>query len=88
MGNLAGGVHLANYLFGRVFKPCRSLILLPDAQISILKVVTFLSVHFHFERADFESEKVLSANFNSYISARCPLGSLRAAKNDAAIDGI
>lgn len=79
MGNSAGGVHMATYLFAPDFATSRNKVLTQDPDASIvLRGVVFLSVPFNFRQADASRAHVLQEYFGD-IEANAPQGLLEAA---------
>ncbi|EXJ73135.1 uncharacterized protein A1O5_04284 [Cladophialophora psammophila CBS 110553] len=85
MGNSAGGVHLATYLFAPEFGRSRQRMLIGDAPDLKLKGVIFLSAPFHFDCAVAERAQNLQAYFGNHVGNLCPLGLLRSCKEDGSI---
>ncbi|ETI27577.1 hypothetical protein G647_00026 [Cladophialophora carrionii CBS 160.54] len=69
IGNSAGGVHLASYLFAPQFAASRRRILGRDAVDVRLSGVTFLAVPFHFDQAAAERAETLAAYFGKKRAA-------------------
>ncbi|KAK4947784.1 hypothetical protein LTR10_013292 [Elasticomyces elasticus] len=87
MGNSAGGVHLATYLLTPDFATSRQQIS-NGTSAGRLKGVIFLSVPFHFERAQADRSETLRAYFGDDVHARCPLGLLEASKHNRSISEL
>ncbi|KAK5080040.1 hypothetical protein LTR70_008964 [Exophiala xenobiotica] len=78
MGNSAGGIHLATYLFAPDFANARNKIMTQDPQASVvLRGVVFLSVPFNFRQADPSRAEVIKEYFRD-IEANSPQGLLKA----------
>ncbi|KIW25141.1 uncharacterized protein PV07_10805 [Cladophialophora immunda] len=88
MGNSAGGVHLATYLFAPDFRGNRQKQFKGDAPALKLSGVIFLAAPFHFDRAIAERAQTLQAYFGNNVRDRSPLGLLRACKKDGSIDDL
>lgn len=79
MGNSAGGIHLATYLFAPDFANSRNKIMTQDPEASLaLRGVVFLSVPFNFRQADAGRAEELKEYFGD-IEANSPQGLLKAA---------
>jgi len=79
---------VATYLLAPDFEASRLSIVSSQAGRARLRGVVFLSVPFHFERADPERSQVLQAYFGSKVLERCPLGLLKASKQDSSVDKL
>ncbi|EXJ63690.1 hypothetical protein A1O7_00025 [Cladophialophora yegresii CBS 114405] len=88
IGNSAGGVHLASYLFAPQFAESRRKTSGRDAANVRLSSVTFLAVPFHFDQAVAERAETLAAYYGTNVQHHSPLGLLRAAKEDGSINDL
>ncbi|KIW96494.1 uncharacterized protein Z519_03563 [Cladophialophora bantiana CBS 173.52] len=88
MGNSAGGVHLATYLFAPEFGRSRQRMLIADAPDLKLKGVIFFSAPFHFDGAVAERAQTLQAYFGNHVRNPCPLGLLRSCKEAGSISEL
>ena len=85
MGNSAGGVHLSTYLLAPDFAAHRRQIISEGSSNAQLKAVILLSVPLHFEQGHESRGDILQAYFGSHIQKDCPLGLLKAARQDGSI---
>lgn len=86
MGNSAGGVHLATYMFHRQFTLSRESITKCTQHGAKLRAVIFLSVPFHFEHAATDRAEALEGYFGSKdLMTPSPLGLIRSNKLDDAV---
>jgi len=76
MGNSAGGVHTATYLFAPDFAESRGAVTGAAAATVLLKGVVMLSVPFHFRQAQPARAEVLKTYYGDKIDECCPLGLL------------
>jgi hypothetical protein len=88
IGNSAGGVHLATYLFAPQFAASRQRILGQDAANVRLTGVTFLAAPFHFDQAAAERAETLTAYYGTDVRQLAPLGLLRASKEDGSLNDL
>jgi len=79
VGNSAGGVHLATYLFAPDFAASRNTVITGDPEASlVLRGIVFLSVPYNFRQADSGRLDILKEYFRD-IEANQPQALLRAA---------
>ncbi|KAJ9608057.1 hypothetical protein H2200_007045 [Cladophialophora chaetospira] len=88
MGNSAGGIHSATYLFASQFSESRRGILGSGAAELRLKGVILLAVPFHFDQAVAERAETLSSYYGTEVQQHSPLGLLRSSKEDGSVDGF
>lgn len=88
MGDSAGGVHVATFLLDWKFASTRRRILTGESGAAKLKAAVLLSVPLHFGQANPDRNEVLSAYFKDKIEERCPLGLLKAAKQNGSFDEL
>lgn len=88
MGNSAGGVHLATYLLAPDFASSRRRIITDSSGVAKLQAAVLLSVPLHFGQANPDRSEVLSTYFGTTIEEHCPLGLLKAAKQDGSFDEL
>lgn len=88
MGNSAGGLHTSTYLLAPDFAESRQRLLGDSSGPAKLKGVILLSVPLHFGKADPSREETLRTYFDEQIEERCPLGLLKAAKQNGTIEDL
>jgi len=77
MGNSAGGIHTATYLFATQIAESRTKILAPEDTGLQLKGVVFLAVPFHFGQSVAERAETLQAYYGNDVREWSPLGLLK-----------